>query len=111
MGSERRIRFLRALRALCPRGPVLLSFFAELAREAERPRRFRSRLRRLLGTSPKLVEPGDSLHRGAGGVHFFTEAAFTLEVKQAGYRVLRWQEHDFAAAHAILIPESANEAQ
>lgn len=102
--AERRVEFLRALRSLCPRGPVLLSFFVAMADEDERPRRFRARLRRLLGTTEAMVEPGDGLHRGAGGIHYFTRPSFTNEAEQAGYRVQHWQEHDFAAAHAVLIP-------
>jgi hypothetical protein len=109
MGAERRVEFLRSLRAVCPRGPVLLSFFVQTGNEAERPRRWRSTLRRLLGTTDAMVEAGDWLHRGAGGVHYFTETAFATEATRAGYRVRRWQEHDFAAAHAILIPERPGE--
>jgi hypothetical protein len=105
MGTRRRIEFLRSLRALCPRGPVLVSFFAETGNEAERPRQFRSKLRRLLGTTDAMVEEGDGLHRGAGGIHHFTEASFAAEVAEAGYRVKHFQEHDLGAAHAILIPE------
>ncbi|MEI9939906.1 MAG: hypothetical protein WDO69_22020 [Pseudomonadota bacterium] len=109
LGTERRIEFLRSLRTLCPHGPVLVSFFVEMAAEAERPRRFRSKLRRILGTSAAMVETGDGLHRGTGGVHYFTEASFATEVAKAGYHVREWQEHDFAAAHAILIPGPRDE--
>lgn len=108
MGATQRIAFLRALRSLCPRGPVLLSFFVETGSEAERPRKFRSKLRRLLGTTDAMAQAGDRLHRGAGGVHHFTEATFTSEAAAAGYRVQHWQEHDFAAAHAILSPDFAS---
>jgi hypothetical protein len=110
MGAERRVEFLRSLRAVCPHGPVLLSFFIGMGDEAERPRRLRSRLRRLLGTTDAMVEAGDGLHRGAGGIHSFTQASFATEVANAGYRVQRWQEHDFGAAHAILMPESPGES-
>jgi hypothetical protein len=110
MGAERRVEFLRSLRERCPRGPVLLSFFVEMGSEAERPRRWRSKLRRLLGTTDAMVEAGDGLHRGAGGIHYFTQPSFVTEAAQAGYRVQRWQEHDFAAAHAILTPESRDES-
>ena len=108
LGAPRRIEFLRSLRALCPHGPVLLSFFVQMGGEDERPRRLRAQLRRLLGTTDAMVETGDGLHRGAGGIHYFTEAAFTAEAAKAGYRVQRWQEHDFAAAHAILVPNPAS---
>ena len=104
-GTERRVEFLRSLRMLCPHGPVLLSFFIDVGDEAERPRRLRSKLRRLLGTTDAMVEAGDGLHRGSGGIHYFTDATFATEAAKAGYRVQRWQEHDFGAAHAILIPE------
>ncbi len=107
LGAERRVEFLRALRALCPRGPVLVSFFVKVEDEAERPGRFRSRLRRLLGTTDATVETGDGLHRGAGAVHYFTETSFATEATTAGYRVQLWQEHGAAAGHAVLIPESA----
>ncbi len=105
LGVERRVEFLRSLRVVCPRGPVLLSFFVGTDAEADRPARFRARLRRLLGTTDAMVEPGDALQRAVGGVHYFTEEAFRTEVARAGYRVQRWQEHDFAAGHAILLPE------
>lgn len=105
-GTARRVEFLRALRALCPSGPVLLSFFAETVSEPERPARLRATLRRILGTTSSTAEPGDGLNRGQGATHRFTEEAFVREAAQAGYRVKRWQEHDFAAAHAILVPEA-----
>jgi len=106
MGTPTRVDFLRVLRTLCPRGPVLISFFVEMGSESERPRSLRSKLRWLLGTTDAMVEAGDGLHRGAGGVHCFTEAGFAAEAAQAGYQVSHWQEHDFAAAHAILVPQS-----
>ena len=109
--AERRVEFLRSLRTLCPRGPVLVSMFVELAGEADRPRRFRAKLRRLLGTTDRMVEPGDGLRRGSGGIHQFTESGFLREAAEAGYRVQHWQEHDFGAAHAILIPESLETSQ
>ena len=109
LGSKARVEFLRSLRALCPRGPVLVSFFVGTGSEAERPHRFRSKLRRILGTTETMLEEGDGLHRGSGGIHYFTEAGFKTEAEAAGYRVRHWQEHDFAAAHAILIPESQAE--
>ena len=109
LGMEARVRFLRSLRQLCPRGPVLVSFFVGMGDEAERPRRFRSKLRRILGTTDAMVEEGDGVHRGAGGIHCFTEAGFKTEASNAGYRVEQWQEHDFSAAHAILIPTSQGE--
>jgi len=108
-GSARRVKFLRELRTLCPRGPVLLSFFAEMGSEPERPARLRAGLRRLFGTTSSMAEWGDGLRRGQGAVHYFTEAAISLEAAQAGYRVQHWQEHDFAAAHAILAPRALGE--
>lgn len=111
LGTERRVAFLRSLRSLCPHGPVLLSFFLLMGSEAERPRKFRSRLRRVLGTTDDMVESGDGLHRGAGGIHYFTQASFTSEAERAGYRVEHWQDHDFAAAHAVLIPQTSDRGQ
>ena len=107
--AERRVELLRSLRALCPRGPLLVSFFVGMGTEAERPSRLRSKLRRLLKTTDAMVEAGDALHRGSGGIHYFTQASFATEAAKAGYRVQHWQEHDFAAAHAILSPESPDE--
>jgi hypothetical protein len=105
--AERRIQFLRSIRSICPRGPVLLSFFVdEGTTEDERPRRLRANVRRWLRTTPSQVEAGDALHRGTGGVHYFTQAAFSAEATLAGYQVLHFQEHDFAAAHAVLSPQS-----
>jgi len=109
-GAKRRVEFLRSLRALCPTGPVLLSFFAEMGSEPERVTRLRARLRRLMGTTDSMVEPGDGLNRGQGATHRFTEVAFAREASEAGYRVVRWQEHDFAAAHAVVVPEPRSEA-
>ncbi|HYQ03674.1 MAG TPA: hypothetical protein VER96_33605 [Polyangiaceae bacterium] len=109
-GAKRRVEFLRSVRALCPSGPLLLSFHAAMADESERPARLRTRLRRVLGTSRSMAETGDGLQRGQGAVHRFTEAAFAEEAIAAGYRVRLWQEHDFGAAHAILIPETHTEA-
>lgn len=104
--AERRVQFLHALRSICPNGPVLLSFFVdESSTEDERPRRLRASLRKLLGTAPSRVEAGDALHRGTGGVHYFTQATFRAEAGQAGYQILHYQEHDFAAAHAVLRPQ------
>jgi hypothetical protein len=108
-GAARRVEFLRSLRALCPRGPVLLSFFVEMGSEGERPARLRTRLRGFLGTTRSMVETGDGLHRGQGAIHYFTEATFAAEATEAGYRVQHWQEHDFAAGHAILIPQMLSE--
>jgi len=109
-GSPLRVEFLGKLRRLCPRGPVLLSVFAEMGSEPERPARLRARLRRLLGTTPQMAEPGDALNLGQGRVHYFTEAGFRAEAAEAGYRVDHWQEHDFGAAHAILFPQVRAEA-
>jgi len=108
-GAPRRVEFLRALRTLCPSGPVLLSFFVEMGSEGEPSAGLRAGLRRFLGTTGSMVEPGDGLNRGQGAVHYFTEAAFAAEAIEAGYRVQHWQEHDFAAGHAIIIPEIPSE--
>jgi hypothetical protein len=107
--ASARVDFLRSLRALCPNGPVLISVFVDTGGEAQRPNRFRSKLRRLLGTTNAMVEKGDGLHRASGGIHSFTELGFRTEAQNAGYRVKHWQEHEFAAAHAILIPHSQGE--
>jgi len=104
-GAAHRVEFLRSVRRLCPRGPVLLSFFVEMGGEPERLARLRASLRRLLGTAGSMVETGDGVHRGQGAIHLFTEATFGLEAIAAGYRVQHWQEHDFGAAHAVLVPE------
>lgn len=109
LGEKRRIDFLRALRAACPSGPVLLSFFVEIGDEAARAVRFRATLRRLMGSDERSVESGDGLHRAAGGVHYFTRPGFEHEADQAGYRVEYWQEHDFGAAHALLFPRPAEQ--
>jgi hypothetical protein len=105
--AERRVAFLRSLRSLCPRGPVLLSFFvAHGTEEGERPGRLRSRLRKLLGTDDSMFEAGDGVHGGTGGIHYFTETSFVAEAERAGYTVRHYQEHEVSAAHAVLIPES-----
>jgi hypothetical protein len=105
--AARRVAFLRSLRSLCPRGPVLLSFFvASGATEGERPERLRSNLRRLLGTDDSMIEAGDRVHGGTGGIHYFTETSFVAEAERAGYTVRHYQEHEVSAAHAVLIPNS-----
>jgi hypothetical protein len=110
--AERRVAFLRSLRSLCPRGPVLLSFFvAHDTREAERPARVRSGLRRLLGTDESMFEAGDGVHGGTGGIHYFTETTFVAEAERAGYTVRHYQEHEVSAAHAVLIPQSTEVAE
>jgi len=108
-GAARRVEFLRSLRRLCPTGPVLLSFHIEVGEEPERVARLRARLRRYLGTPSWMVEVGDGVNRGQGAVHRFKEAALASEATTAGYRVQRWQEYDFGAAYAILIPEMLSE--
>jgi len=107
LGSKQRVQFLRSVRALCPRAPVLLSFFTDVGDdEGPRVNALRATLVKLLGTGSKAIESGDRLHRGIGGVHFFTEASFTDEVRRAGYDVLRYREHDFSYAHAVLSPRA-----
>ena len=102
--TARRVRFLESLRGICPGGPVLLSFFvASDGVEGERPSRFRSNLRSWLGTGNSLVEPGDGLHRGTGGIHYFTEAALRAEAEQAGYEVRHYELYDWGAAYAVLV--------
>ena len=110
LGKTRRIEFLRSLRALCPRGPVLLSFFVYAEYEAERPYRLRTTLRRLLGTTATMKESGDGLHGATGGIHCFTEAGFASEARNAGYRVQHWGQHEYGGAHAVLVPESLAES-
>lgn len=109
-GTARRVEFLRSLRALCPTGPVLLSFLAEMGREPERLARVRATMRRLLRTTGAMVETGDGLHRGQGAIHFFTEGALIREATEAGYRVQHWREHEFGAAHAVLVPQTPSES-
>ena len=108
-GSAHRVEFLRSLRKLCPTGPVLLSLHVEMTGEGERVARLRTGLRRFFRTSSSMVETGDGLNRGQGAVHRFTEPAFASEATAAGYRVRQWQEYDFGAACAILVPEMLNE--
>jgi hypothetical protein len=109
--AQPRVRFLRSLRSICPAGPVLLSFFVYgSTTESERPHRLRLNLRRLLGTDDAICESGVALHRGSGGAHYFTEVGFASEVEQAGYELRHYQEHDFSAAHAVLMPKSSQAA-
>jgi hypothetical protein len=105
--AERRVRFLRSLRSLCPSGPLLLSFFVDYCvTEGERQQRLRLRLRQLLGSERAMIETGDGLHTSTGGVHLFTEATFAIEAERAGYRVRHYQEHAFSYGYAVLMPDS-----
>jgi len=48
------------------------------------------------------------LHRGTGGIHYFTEAALRAEAEQAGYEVRHYELYDWGAAYAIFIPNSSS---
>ena len=104
IGIEPRIAFLRSLRKLCPRAPVLLSFFADFGDEGARVAAVRATLRRHLGRPRSPVEPSDRLLRGIGLSHYFTRASFAAEADRAGYDVSAYEEHDFSYAYAVLTP-------
>jgi hypothetical protein len=89
-GSERRIRFLRRLRALMGDGaPLLLSFYT---RDGDPPRLHRiartaNALRRLLRREP--VDLGDDL--SPNRVHRFTEPEVARELREAGFTLLHFR--------------------
>ena len=106
--TARRVRFLESPSRHLPRWARSAQFFARGdAVEGESPSRLRSNLRAWLRTSDLLVEPGDGLHRGTGGIHYFTEAALKAETEQPGYEVRHYELYDWGAAYAVLIPNSS----
>lgn len=118
---EDRLAALRAFREVCPRGPVLLSFWrrervfdpeervaapdleedrSPLERRAQRFTRGFVR-RRLLGLPP--VEPG-TVWRAGLFVHCVSEAELAEEAAAAGYRLAHYERDGSRYPNAVLIP-------
>lgn len=111
-GRARRVDLLRRLRALVPEGaPLLLSFFTRSEVQAGRLRteyRVARVIRRVLRREPP--EPGDDLVPVY--VHRFNEAEVAEEMRQAGFRLVRYEPegrrvHDAGWAVGIAGPLSA----
>lgn len=118
---EDRLAALRAFRAVCPRGPVLLSFwrrervfdpeerFAAADSEEERsPLERRAQAftrgflrRRLLRLPP--VEPG-TVWRAGLFVHCVSEAELSEEAAVAGYRLEYYERDGSRYPNAVLVP-------
>jgi hypothetical protein len=100
-GRARRIRFLRGVRALVPRGaPVLLSFMTRgVARRFEVAARIANASRHLLGGEPS--EAGDYLVPNF--VHFFTRDEIECEVSEGGFQLAFYSATPYghAVAHAV----------
>jgi SAM-dependent methyltransferase len=107
LGGEARVSFLRALRRVGPRAPVLLSFFGPPEELRESPRdRLRRGLRKVLGYLPLASdrEAGDAFRPGAGFVHFFQREETEYEAAAAGYRIAYYGEGGARCPHAVLVP-------
>lgn len=118
---DARLTVLRAFRRVCPRGPVLLSFwrrepvFDPEERGADAPReedlsplaaRFQALTRgllreRLLGLPP--VEPGTAWRAGLF-VHCVSEAELREEAAACGYRVAHYERDGSRYPNAVLVP-------
>jgi 2-polyprenyl-3-methyl-5-hydroxy-6-metoxy-1,4-benzoquinol methylase len=91
-GRERRVAFLRGLRArMAPGAPLLLSFWtrAENASRIPSVARVANAIRRVLGR--ESVEPGDDLFPNY--LHHFTEREVAGEMASAGFSIVRYVPH------------------
>jgi hypothetical protein len=90
IGRATRVRFMSGLRTrLAADAPVLLSFFTREQDDArlERIAKYANAIRTAFGRP--LVEPGDDL--APTFVHRFTRAELDAELRDAGYRLVRFE--------------------
>ncbi len=98
-GRERRIRFLRGIRAaLAPGGPLLLSFFARkvTGRSDRWAARLANALRTLRGRGNDRIEMGDRLQGSFD--HYFTEDEIREELEASGFRLAHYSEAEYPHA-------------
>jgi hypothetical protein len=88
--AQARLDLLRAIRKVCPAGPVLLSYYARFRTAPGRMRRALRWLVRRFGLTP--AENGDFLAFNNGFAHVFTRAELEGLIAEAGYEVAaaRW---------------------
>lgn len=104
-----RQQVLRALRLLCPQGPLLMSFWLRHeAGQTSRSRPFRAgwTLGSLLrgGVPHGPPPPGDEMHAHAGFGHRFTCREIRDLAHGAGYRLRLAPSREQPYAHATLVP-------
>jgi hypothetical protein len=104
MPAAARLSLLRALRALAPKAPVLLSFALEPGASPKSKGRVRGTLQRLFAAlnAPGVSEIGDHFFANGGFFTFLTQDDILKLAWDAGYEVARFDEQPYA--HAVLVP-------
>ncbi|MFT3914550.1 MAG: hypothetical protein QM704_10665 [Anaeromyxobacteraceae bacterium] len=106
MPAASRLALLRALRALAPRAPVLISFALEPEPGTAPPGkgRVRGTLQRLFAAldAPGVSEVGDHFLSNGGFFSFLKQDALIKLAWDAGYEIVRFEEQPYA--HAVLAP-------
>jgi SAM-dependent methyltransferase len=106
-GRANRAAVLAALRAHCPDGPIMASFFLadDWDPERSRARRFGAAIGARLRRTGKTVEAGDFLAGRFGYAHWFTTAEMESLAQETGHRLAR---HPMASPgaypHATFLP-------
>jgi hypothetical protein len=107
--SGERAALFAALRRLCPRGPVLASFWmrdTETSFGAGRAHSLGQRLGTWLAGEPSIAEPGDVFVSHAGTGHAFTASEIEQLGRNAGYLV-KWPETmnlPLSFPHSVFFP-------
>jgi hypothetical protein len=104
-GSDRRIAFLRKLRASVQReAPVLVSFWVrdEASHDEHRAFRLAKWCRSLRGGRAGPLEPGDHV-TDRGYHHRFVKAEIEAEFKAGGFRMCHYSQTDYP--HAVGVAE------
>lgn len=113
--SQARLGLLQCLYALCPRGPVLLSFW--MRTEDSELRKSRAwalgfRIGSMLAgrkANHAAVDPGDFFLGNCGFGHYFTLAEFEQLAREAGYEIAQAPGGKYSGTfpHATLVPGKA----
>lgn len=105
-----RVAILKQLLSMCPRGPLLLSFWSR-DDTPTMPERRMSRWGRRLGEAlsagiPRIRRPGDEVWPGCGFGHAFTESEIRNLAQNTGYAVksISTDRAGSVYPHATLIP-------